>query len=71
VPATVTAVVAFTLEIEFMVVASVHSISCVTVAAVDEFLACDGFPSTLKSAVNIPGPLYLIVGCDRVLVTVP
>ena len=54
-----------------MVVASVHSISCVTVAAVDEFLACDGAPAPLKSAVNIPGPLYVIVGVDAVLVTVP
>ena len=31
-----------------------------------EFLACDGVPSTLKSAVYIPGPVYLTVGVEVV-----
>ena len=46
----------------FTVTAFAKSIRCVTCAAVDEFLACDGVPSTLQSIVNTPAPVYDTVG---------
>ena len=45
-----------------IVIAFAKSILCVTCAAVDEFLACDGVPSTLQSIVNTPAPVYDTVG---------